>query len=132
MKYVFSKKTFKSKQILVWFMTTHLLNTKICNINNKKLSLKLYNTCTSVLQNFRFFFCPPPKFAKFHRNFEPWSQSGFKISAKFQPNFTKFGNFGGGQKKTPKFFNTLIHVLYNSNLIFFYCLYYIFFYLIDM
>ena len=34
---------------------------------------------------------------------------------KFRPNFTKFGNFGGGQKKTPKFFNTLIHVLYNSN-----------------
>jgi len=56
---------------------------------------------------------------------------GFKIS-KFRPNFTKFGNFGAGRKKTPKFFNTLIHVLYNSNLIFFYCLYCIFFYLIDM
>ena len=56
-------------------MTTHLLNTKICNINNKKLSLKLYNTCISVLQNFGFFFRPPPKlpnFAKFRRNFEPW------------------------------------------------------------
>ena len=53
-------------------MTTHLLNTKICNINNKKLSLKLYNTCISVLQNFGFFFRPPPKlpnFAKFGRNF---------------------------------------------------------------
>ena len=53
-------------------MTTHLFNTKICNINNKKLSLKLYNTCISVLQNFGFFFRPPPKlpnFAKFRRNF---------------------------------------------------------------
>ena len=53
-------------------MTTHLLNTKICNINNKKLSLKLYNTCISVLQNFGIFFRPPPKlpnFAKFRRNF---------------------------------------------------------------
>ena len=57
---------------------------------------------------------------------------GFKISAKFRLNFTKFSNFGGGRKKTPKFFNTLIHVLYNSNLIFFYYLYCIFFYLIDM
>ena len=38
--------------------------------------------------------------------------------AAFRLNFTKFGNFGGGRKKTPKFFNTLIHVLYNSNFIF--------------
>jgi len=78
---LFLKKTFKSKQILVWFMTTHLLNTKICNINNKKLSLKLYNTCISVLQNFGFFFRPPPKlpnFVKFHRNFEPCSSHDFE------------------------------------------------------
>ena len=39
----------------------------------------------------------------------PWPK-GFKISAKFHSNFTKFDNFGGGRKKTPKFFNTLIHV----------------------
>jgi hypothetical protein len=38
---------------------------------------------------------------------------GFKISA-------KFGNFGGGRKKTPKFCNALIHVMYNSRLAFFY------------
>ena len=42
--------------------------------------------------------------------------SGFKISAKFRPNFAKFGNFGGGRKKNPKFCNTLIHVLYNFRL----------------
>jgi hypothetical protein len=42
-------------------------------------------------------------------------ESGFKISAKFQLNF---GNFGSGQKKNPKFCNTLIHVLYNAKLIF--------------
>ena len=60
------------------------------------------------------------------------AEPGFKISAKFRPNFTKFGNFGGDRKKTPNFFNTLVHVLYNSNFIFFYCLYCIFFYLIDM
>ena len=41
---------------------------------------------------------------------------GFKISVKFRPNFTKFGNFGGGRKKNPKFCNTLIHVLYNFRL----------------
>ena len=38
------------------------------------MSLKLYSTCISVLQNFGFFFRPPPKlpkFAKFRRNFEP-------------------------------------------------------------
>ena len=38
------------------------------------MSLKLYSTCISVLQNFGFFFRPPPKlpkFAKFCRNFEP-------------------------------------------------------------
>jgi hypothetical protein len=52
---------------------------------------------------------------------------GFKISAKFRPNFTKFGNFGGGRKKTPKFCNILIHVMYNSKIVFFYWLYCIFF-----
>jgi hypothetical protein len=44
----------------------------------------------------------------------------------------KFGNFGGGQKKTPKFYNTLIHMMYNSRLMFFYWLYCIFFYSIDV
>ena len=29
------------------------------------MSLKLYSTCISVLQNFRFFFRPPPKLPKF-------------------------------------------------------------------
>ena len=36
------------------------------------MSLKLYSTCISVLQNFGFFFRPPPKllkFTKFRRNF---------------------------------------------------------------
>ena len=62
-------------------MTTHLLNTKICNINNKKLSLKLYNTCISVLQNFGFFLSAITKITefreirlKFRRNFEPWTK----------------------------------------------------------
>ena len=35
---------------------------------------------------------------------------------KFRRNFAKFGNFGGGRKKNPKFCNTLIHVLYNFRL----------------
>jgi hypothetical protein len=37
------------------------------------MSLELYSTCISVLQNFGFFFWPPPKlhkFTKFSRNFE--------------------------------------------------------------
>jgi len=42
--------------------------------------------------------------------------AGYKILAKFQPNFVNFGNFGGGRKKNPKFCNTLIHVLYNFRL----------------
>jgi hypothetical protein len=53
-------------------------------------------------------------------------------SSKFRPNFAKFGNFGGGRKKTPKFCNTLIHVMYNSRLVFFYWLYCIFFYSINV
>ena len=36
--------------------------------------------------------------------------------SKFRRNFTKFGNFGDGRKKNPKFCNTLIHVLYNFRL----------------
>ena len=44
---------------------------------------------------------------------------GFKILAKFHRNFENFGNFGGGRKKIPKFCSTLIHVLYNSRLIFY-------------
>jgi hypothetical protein len=48
------------------------------------------------------------------------ARPGIKISAKFRPNFAKFGYFGGGRKKTPKFCNTLIHVMYNSRLVFFY------------
>ena len=36
--------------------------------------------------------------------------------SKFWRNFVKFGNFGGGRKKNPKFCNTLIHVLYNFRL----------------
>ena len=68
----------------------------------------------------------------FFQHQTPTQLIGFKISAKFQPNFAKFGNFGGDRKKTPKFYNTLIHVLYNSKLIFFYYLYCIFFYSIDV
>ena len=38
------------------------------------------------------------------------------MGSKFRRNFAKFGNFGGGRKKNPKFCNTLIHVLYNCRL----------------
>ena len=41
-----------------------------------------------------------------------WTDQG----SKFRRNFVKFGNFGGGQKKNPKFCSTLIHVLYNFRL----------------
>jgi hypothetical protein len=40
MKYAFSKKN-GSKQILVGFMTTRLLNRIICNINNRKYEFRV-------------------------------------------------------------------------------------------
>jgi hypothetical protein len=60
-------------------------------------------------------------------------QAGFQISAKFLQNFANFDNFNGSRKKNPKFYNTLIHVLYNSRLILFSIVYVvIFFYSIDV
>jgi hypothetical protein len=44
------------------------------------MSLELYSTCISILQNFGFFLSATTEItkiheisAKFHRNFEPWS-----------------------------------------------------------
>ena len=68
---MFVLKNFRSKQLLVWFMNTHYGIEKYAIWTIENMSLKLYSTCISVLQNFGFFFRPPPKlpkFAKFYRN----------------------------------------------------------------
>jgi hypothetical protein len=57
-------------------MTLHLLNRRICNINNKKY--ELYSTCISVLQNFGIFFRLPPKIVKF-QHISQFSHSCMKI-----------------------------------------------------